>query len=315
MTPDLKAGQMWCRISVFAFFLFYGFCVLAVEQKSVVIAVPPTPSVLPIIIAGNNTSNVRVTVFHSHSQAHTLFLRADIQLLVTGLSVGRQFFDGSVPVQIVSSFISGMTYLVTSDNSIETFSQLKGKTLCFPFAGSPIEDVTTFFIEREGLNWPDDFRIEYLPFEATLEYLKLGKIQAAILPEPMSTVAEQFEKTHLSLKFKKRWDMLTNSSEGYPQVGVFVFRKWGEQNEGFIKQFNQEIARAIRFIADDRKQAIALYKTHFNLSEKVISTSLDRTDFLLKTSWELKEYVEDYYQMIGKPLDETYNAFFYLYSK
>ena len=105
---------------------------------------PPTPSSIPLILAARNLENTKVTIFANHSQAHTLFLRDDVPILVTGLSVGIDFFRQGIPVQIVNSYISGLTYLVTRGKPVQTFRELQGQELYLPFEGSPIEEITKF---------------------------------------------------------------------------------------------------------------------------------------------------------------------------
>ncbi len=66
--------------------------VVGMAQEVLKINAPPTPSSIPVILAARNMENAEITIFSNHSQAHTLFLRDDIQMLVTGLSVGVNFF-------------------------------------------------------------------------------------------------------------------------------------------------------------------------------------------------------------------------------
>jgi hypothetical protein len=63
---------------------------------------PLTPSSIPLLMAAQEIDSLEITLFSNHSQAHTLFLRGDIPLLMTGLAVDVQFFQKEIPVSHTS---------------------------------------------------------------------------------------------------------------------------------------------------------------------------------------------------------------------
>lgn len=291
------------------------FSVSAMARDVINIYAPPTPSSIPVILAARNMENTEITIFSNHSQAHTLFLRDDIQMLVTGLSVGVNFFQNEIPVQIINSYVSGLTDLISRDKQAQNFKALRGEEIYLPFEGSPIEEITAFFVAQEGLSLTEDFKVVYTPFASAFELLKQGKAQAVPLPQPLATIAAAQEGIFLSFGYKERWDELTGTSDGYPQVGTFVKKSWGDAHSDIIRTFHQELARALQLIAEDPEQAIALTKSSFKFPEKILLASLRRTAFILNTSEQLQQDITNYYRIVGTPLDETFDAFFYLDQK
>lgn len=274
--------------------------------------VPPTPASIPLIIAADHLPDIEVTVFASHSQAHTLFLRKDIPLLVTGLSVGIRFFENGVPVQIINSYISGMTALVTRGEVLERFGQLKGKTLYLPFAGSPIEEITRFFALAEGLTWKKDFKVIYAPFESSLELLKKGQVRAVVLPQPFIALVAADEDVFISIDYENRWNRITGGTDGYPQIGTFVDREWAAGHPRVIADLNREIGRALETLQRDPERVIDRVRTELRYSKAVLSAALAGTHFALKTAETLEDHVRHYHRSLGKPLNEAYQPFFYL---
>jgi NitT/TauT family transport system substrate-binding protein len=288
----------------------------ALAEPRIQIYAPPTPSSIPFLLAARHLDNMDVTIFANQSQAHTLFLRDDVQILVTGLSVGINFFKEGVPVRIVNSYVSGLTYLVTSAKPVQHFRELQGQELYLPFEGSPIEEVTKFFVKQEGLDLKNDFKVVYSPFPAMLELLKKGQAKAVALPEPSVTIALTQGNGVLSFGYKDRWDELTGGITGYPQVGTFVKMSWAVTHQDLLQRLNQELANALQLIRDNPQQAVALTKSQFQFAEPVLLTSLTRTAFDLKIGQALKQDIIRYYQLIGTPLDEqAFNAFFDLDSQ
>ncbi len=280
-------------------------------HTKLVVYAPATPSSIPVLIAAQHMDDVEVTIFTNHAQANSLFLRGDADILVTGLSVGVDLFKNGAPVQVIDSYVAGMTYLVTHGKKVERFADLKGQEIYIPFEGSPIEEMTQFLVEQEGLVWKTDIKPIYSPFASSVELLKQGKAGAVALPEPSVTLVESQPDVYVSLNYRAKWDAATGTRTGYPQVTPFVMRDWAAAHPDVIARFNDEIAAALQTIQQDPTAAIQQTQAQLGLPDKVLLSSLGRTDFAFISSDALAEAIRGYYQTIGKPLDDTFDAFFY----
>jgi NitT/TauT family transport system substrate-binding protein len=276
-----------------------------------VIYAPATPSSIPVIIAARHMENTEITIFTNHSQAHTLFLRGDVTILVTGLSVGVEFFRSGVPVQVINSYVSGLTYLVTAGRKVDSFGELRGQEIYIPFEGSPIEEITQFFVEQEGLTWKQDIKPIYSSFLSSVELLKQGRVANVALPEPYVSLVEKQQQVFVSLNYRQEWDALTGSADGYPQVGTFVRQDWAAAHPDLIAQFNDELVNALQIIEQDPAAAVEQTQAELGFPLEVLLSSLQRTDFSLSESGKMAQEIRRYYQIIGKPLDETFELFFY----
>jgi NitT/TauT family transport system substrate-binding protein len=281
------------------------------ERSKVVIYAPATPSSIPVIMAAQHMEDVEVVIFTNHAQANAEFMRGDVDILVTGLSVGVDLFKNGAPVQVIDSYVAGLTYLVTYGKEVESFADLKGQEIYLPFEGSPIEEVTQFFIEQEGLTWKTDIKPIYSPFASSVELLKQGKATAVALPEPFVTLVENQPNMVIALNYRAQWDRATGSSNGYPQVTPFVMQEWAAAHPDVIARFNAEIAAALKTIEQDPAAAVAQTQAQLGLPAEVLLRSLGRTDFAFVGPDALPAAIQDYYRTIGKPLDETFDAFFY----
>jgi NitT/TauT family transport system substrate-binding protein len=276
-----------------------------------VIYAPATPSSIPVIIAARHMENAEITIFTNHSQAHTLFLRGDVTILVTGLSVGVEFFRDGVPVHIINSYVSGLTYLVTYGRKVDSFAEVRGQEIYIPFEGSPIEETTQFFIEQEGLTWKRDIKPVYSSFLSSVELLKQGRAANVALPEPYVSLVEKQDQVFVSLSYKQEWDALTGSAGGYPQVATFVKKDWAAAHPDLIAQVNDELANALQMIEQDPAAAVERTQAELGFPPEVLLSSLQRTDLSFSDSDKMAQEIRRYYQIIGRPLDETFDPFFY----
>jgi len=277
----------------------------------ITIYAPASPSSIPVILAAKRMPNADITIFTNHSQANTLFLRGDISILVTGLSVGVEFFKNKAPAQVVNTYVSDLTYLVTYGQKITSLSQLKGKEIYMPFEGSPIEEMTQFLAAQEGLVWKQDIKPVYSPFPASVELLKQGKATAVALPEPFVSLVEKQDQVFVSMSYRAKWDAITGSTNGYPQVASFVNPEWAAAHPQEIARFNELLAQAIAEVQQNPEAAAQQTSTELKFPPAVLQASLQRTGFAMLTGTDMATAIQHYYQTIGKPLDDKFAPFFY----
>lgn len=282
------------------------------SDTPLVIYAPASTSSIPVLLAASKMENVQVTLYTNQSQANTLFLRGEVSMLVTGLSVGMDLYKNEVPVQAINSYVSGVSYLVTYGQAITSFADLKGKEIYIPFEGSPIEETSIYFAKQAGLTWKEDITPVYSPFESSIELLKQGKAGAVVLPEPNVSVVEKQPNIYVSLSYFDEWNKNQSTEQGYPQVGAFVNREWAQTHGDDITRFNQALADAILAVQQDPAAAVEAVKTNYKLPAEILLTSLSRTHYTLVTGQEMQNAIQTYYSVIGKPLDENFSAFYYL---
>ncbi len=323
-TPDVQAG----------------------EGESVKIYAPASPTSIPLILAAEALPGVEIKIFTNHSQAHALFLKGDVEILCTGLAVGVGFFRQGVPVRIISSHVSGMTWLV-SDIVISRLGDLRGTPLYLPFPGSPMEEVTRFFARAEGLILNQDIVVKYISFPGAVALLQQGRIRAAALPEPFVSLAltrntgagepsvtpplkfrpgppspkgfqrvtEEPESNNPgpslhALSYKAMWEKQTSDIHGYPQVGTFVHQTFATTHASLIDQLNKALDRAIREMAAAPGPAVQRATAYMDFSGDLLYRALQGTDFYLWQGAALKQEIQHYYQTIGAPLNENFDPLF-----
>jgi NitT/TauT family transport system substrate-binding protein len=278
---------------------------------SITIYAPMSTSSIPVLLAAKDFSNVQVVLYTDQSQANTEFIRGDVSLLVSGLSVGVDMHKNGVPVQVVNSFVSGLSYLVTYGKPISSLNDLSGKSVYIPFEGSPIDEVMKYLVTSAGLTWKSDVTPVYSPFDSSIELLKQGKAEAVVLPEPSVTLVEGQPNVFISLDLAEEWNHQTGMSSGYPQVATFVNPDWAAKNGDFLNEFNNALQKAIQSVQKDPESAIKQVQDHYKLTPDKLLKSVSRTRYLLSTGTEMKTTIENYYQTIGSPINENFSDFYF----
>jgi NitT/TauT family transport system substrate-binding protein len=131
------------------------------------------------------------------------------------------------------------------------------------------------------------------------------------LPEPYVSLVEKQDQVFVSLNYRQEWDALTGSADGYPQVATFVKKDWAAAHPDLIAQVNDELANALQIIWQDPAAAVEQTQAELGFPPEVLLSSLQRTDFSFSDADKMAQEIRRYYQIIGRPLDETFDPFFY----
>ena len=272
---------------------------------------PASTSSIPVMLAAQELENVELTLYTSQEQANTLFARGEVSVLVSGLSVGLGLFRNGLPVQMSASYVSGLSYLVTTDPVVHSFADLGGREVYVPFAGSPIEEVCRHLAAQEGLAWGEEILPVYAPFDSSIALLKDGQAEAVILPEPNVSLVESQPGLYVSAGLYDLWNAAHPGEDGYPQVGVFVNSAWAQTHPDQVNALHAALARAIERVQNDSQGAVEAVSAQFQPPVSVLESALARTQYRLYTGAAMLDWVEAYYRTIGSEMDDE-SAFFFI---
>jgi len=153
-------------------------------------------------------------------------------------------------VQVLALNTLGVLYLV-SDQTIQSFADLKGKTVYAP-AQNPTF-ILKYLCEANGLTVGTDVIIDntYAQPADLNAAVSSGQVSLAVLPEPMVTIAKSTNKNlNVCLDLTQEWDKV--SPVGSLVQGCVVVRKeFAEKNPLAVATFLEEYEASIQLLKTD----------------------------------------------------------------
>lgn len=183
----------------------------------------------------------------------------DIALLPANVaSVLYNKTEGGIAVININTL--GVQYIVSSDDSIKSIADLKGKTLYLNGKGTTPDYVIRYLLSANGLT-EADVTLEYKS-EATevAAVLKEQPDAIGLLPQPFATVAlAQNDKLKLVLDLTNEWENIQGDGGSQLVTGVTVVRKefLGEQ-EPVVTSFLAEHKASTVFTQEQPDKAAEL---------------------------------------------------------
>lgn len=163
---------------------------------------------------------------------------------------------GSVQVLAVNTL--GVLYVMTGEGvSVSSFEDLRGKTVYCP-AQNPAF-IFTALCQKNGLEPGKDITIDSTTYAQPADLrtmLATGKVDIAVLPEPMVTIAKSAnDKLSVALDLTKAWSEAFGESAALAQGCVVVRTEFAEQHPVEVAAFLREYEESVLYVRDNPTEA------------------------------------------------------------
>ena len=167
-------------------------------------------------------------------------------------------------VNVLNIKTLGVLYVVSSDDSIKSIEDLKGKTVYLTGKGTTPDYALQYLLKANGMT-TDDVTLEYKSEPTEVAALLKEKPDAiGLLPQPFVTVAmAQNDTLKMVLDLTKEWDAVSGEDGGSLVTGVTICR--GELFE--------EHADAIQTFMEEQKASAAFANENVAETAKLVAAA------------------------------------------
>jgi NitT/TauT family transport system substrate-binding protein len=138
---------------------------------------------------------------------------------------------------------------VLPGSPIKTLADLKGQTIGINAPKNILYLLAASVLAEHGLS-PDDVRFRTdIPLPAMAAALKAGQIDAAVLPEPFASIAEQADGAMPLV------DLDQGATTSFPVEGYVVTKEWAQEYPRTVAAFDQALEEGQQ-IADTNREAV-----------------------------------------------------------
>lgn len=184
----------------------------------------------------------------------------------------------------------GVLYVLENGNTINSISDIEGKTLYATGQGSTPEYILNYLLAQNGLE--GKVTIEYKNDHAELATLiAAGEVELAMLPEPNVTAAMlKNPELRIALDLTAEWDKL-NTGATLTQGCIVVSSAALENNPEAISRFLAEYKASVDYVnANVDAAAPLIAKYEIVGSEAIAKAALPRSNIVCMTGDDMKAY-------------------------
>lgn len=162
-------------------------------------------------------------------------------------------------IQLLALNTLGVLYLLDTTGEVKSLTDLKGKTVYLPGAGSNPEFITAALLEAANLKVGEDVTLDTTSYnspDALQAAIIAGKAAIAVLPEPkVSVVTSQAKNATVALDLTAEWEKI-NGKNTLVQGCLVVNKKFAEEHPAELAQFLKDYEASVNFIKNGSDEAV-----------------------------------------------------------
>jgi NitT/TauT family transport system substrate-binding protein len=281
-------------------------------EQLVIKGPPAPPSILLARITQQERLNSLVPEVMFDTWANPDQLRADVtanalHVAATPTNVAANLYNRGVPVRLLNVNVWGILYVLTVDERLTGWDDLRGQTIAVPFQGD-MPDLTFRYLAAENnLDAARDMTLQYVaaPIEG-LQSLLAGRVQAAVLPEPAATAAQlrgnqEGITIRRMLNLQEQWAAVTGQPPRIPQAGTLAVASLVEQYPDVVAAVQEGLTEAVAWTNQNPEAAAQLGVQHLGgIQEPIIIQSLPRMNLEMVPAAEARAELEFFFSRLSE---------------
>lgn len=175
---------------------------------------------------GEAEGNYEFTMVTAADELTAKMVSGDLDIALVPANMASILYNKTEhQVNVIDINTLGVLYVVSADTSIQSISDLKGKTIYLTGKGTSPDFVLQYLLSANGLT-TSDVTLEYKSEAAEVAAVLKNQPDAiGLLPQPFVTVAmTQNEALNMVLDLTKEWEALEGEQGGSLVTGVTICR-------------------------------------------------------------------------------------------
>ncbi len=281
---------------------------IAVPEEKTLIRIaglkgPTTMGLIKVLAddqSGVATNDYEFTIAGSADEITPKLIKGELDMAAVPANLASVLYnktEGKVQVAAINTL--GVIYIVEKGESINSLSDLAGKTIYATGKGSTPEYSLRYMLEQNGINPDTDVTIEWKsePTEV-VALLKQNETGIAMLPQPYVTVAQSsVDDLRIALNLNDEWNALDNGS--LLVTGVLVVRdEFAESYPEALESFIEEYKASTEFVNANVSDAAVLIEKADIVKAAVGEIAIPYCNIVNITGEEMQQALGGYLQIL-----------------
>ena len=236
------------RISVFLIISLISLSLFAQKSKTIRIGLLNGPTCVPAAYLMENKTEVSGAelTYEKFADPQALLpkmVKNEIDIGFMPANVAAKVYNAGNKSIICCAVVGlGNLSLITTDENIRRFTDLKDKTVYVAGQGATPEYMFRYLLTENNMTYEGDkadVKMDFsIPTAQIAAQLISGKIQYAVVPEPFATIAcTKSDKVIKALDFQKEYLEVTGEKDIYPLSVMVVRADYAKENSKLLKSF------------------------------------------------------------------------------
>lgn len=281
--------------------------------SELVLVGPPGPMAIPLAyLAENNklddiAEKTTLKIWENQDQLLAMVNGGEPPHFVTMPSnTAATLYNKGIDLKSLDISVWGILYVISTDPSIKSVEDLKGREVVVPFEGAMPDLLFNNICQKNGIDTSKDLSIYYAstPQQAA-QLLLAGQKDCAVMTEPLATqVMLKGKKAgtdfYRSIDLQEEWDKATGLGDRIPIAGTVAMPEI-MNNPDAINRFMEEYTLAIDWLKNNPDEAGVLGSQieELGFEAKPVAESVKNTRWDFVRANECKEDIETFFTVLA----------------
>ncbi len=226
--------------------------------------------------------------------------KADIAAVPTNLAA-TLYKRTDKGVKMIAINTLGSLYILENGNTINSFEDLRGKTIYATGQGANPEYVLNYLLEKNGLKVGTDVKIEFKAEHAELASLMAaGECVIGMLPEPnVSSAMVQNKDLRIALNLNDEWNKVADEDSRLTMGCVIVSEKFLKEHPAQVEKFIDQLKDSVEYAKSNPTEAGMLCETYGIVPKAALATkAIPNCNLSFITGNDMKPAIEGYFNIL-----------------
>jgi NitT/TauT family transport system substrate-binding protein len=252
--------------------------------------------------------DVSLTVWRNPDELRAGLTSGSIDLSVVPAQAAANLYNRGLGIRLVNVMTNGLLYILAKEDAVEGgLAGLSGKSLAVPFPNDTPDFITRALLAREGITDQVELSTPATPMEAA-QMLLAGRVDAAVLAEPVATVATlRAKQAGASLvrivDLQQAWGAVTGLGPVVPQAGLAVTKAFSEAHGDLIEPLHNALVTATEDVLSKPQVAAEAAAEALDMPAPMLAASIPNCNLTATTASKARAPLEAMFNLMqeGNP--------------
>lgn len=252
-----------------------------------------------------DSENYKFTIAASIDEVTPAISQGETDIAAVPANVASVLYnklEGGVQVLAVNTL--GVLYIVENGDTVQSASDLKGKTIYASGKGATPEYALNYILQQNGLDPAADVTIEWKSEHSEcVAALAQDPSGIAMLPQPFVTTAQMKNPDlRVALDLTEEWDKVQEDAQepGALLTGVVVVRtEFAKENPEAVSDFLERYKASVDFVNENVDEAAQLVGQYDIVTAEVAQTAIPECNIVCITGDEMQEKLSGYLSVLN----------------
>ena len=256
--------------------------------------------------AGELTDNdYEFQIVASPDEVTPLIAKGEVDIAAVPANLASVLYNkNDAGVRVIAINTLGVLYICELGDTIQSVTDLKGKTIYASGKGSTPEYGLQYVLEKNGLTVGEDVQIEWKSehAECVAALASASGEAVAMLPQPFVTTAQaQNDKIRVALDLTEEWDKVQTGDEKSSMItGVAIVRsEFADENPAAVDAFLGHYAESVDYVNSDVAGAAELVGNYDIVPAAVAEKAIPECNIVCITGADMKEQLSGYLAVLA----------------